>query len=356
LKPEFTTSYEAGTELRFLKNRLGFDFTYYNNKSKDLIIPVSVAPTTGRNQIYLNSGSIRNTGVEISVSGTPVQTSDFSWSVNANYTRNKNTVLSIYPGLTEIPMGSQFGYLSSTVTQKYIPGLPVGALFGRTYKRYGDTGDQLNKDLPMVIGADGFPVLNPATTQQYIANSQPKWIGSLGSTFKYKSLSLYVLFDTQQGVYRYNQLANFMAAFALQKSSENREDIVVFPGVLADGTPNTKPVWLGQGVGPDGVNYGNGYYRNVYRGASETFIENASWVRLRTATLSYTLPEKFVQRSGFINNATLSFTGTNLWISTKFTGFDPESSSTSSGSVTDGFAGFTYPATKSYIFSLNVNF
>jgi TonB-linked SusC/RagA family outer membrane protein len=356
LKPEFTTSYEAGTELRFLKNRLSFDFTYYNNKSKDLIIPVSVAPTTGRSQIYLNSGSIRNTGVEISVSGTPVQTSDFSWSLNANYTRNKNTVLSIYPGLTEIPMGSQFGYLSSTVTQKYIPGLPVGALFGRTYKRYGDTGDQLNKDLPMVIGADGFPVLNPATTQQYIANSQPKWIGSLGSTFKYKSLSLYVLFDTQQGVYRYNQLANFMAAFALQKSSENREDIVVFPGVLADGTPNTKAVWLGQGVGPDGVDYGNGYYRNVYRGASETFIENASWVRLRTATLSYTLPEKFVQRSGFINNATISFTGTNLWISTKFTGFDPESSSTSSGSVTDGFAGFTYPATKSYIFSLNVNF
>ena len=356
LKPEFTTSYEAGTELRFLKNRLSFDFTYYNNKSKDLIIPVSVAPTTGRSQIYLNSGSIRNTGVEISMSGTPVQTTDFSWSVNANYTRNKNTVLSIYPGLTEIPMGSQFGYLSSTVTQKYIPGLPVGALFGRTYKRYGDDGDQLNKDLPIVIGADGFPVLNPATTQQYIANSQPKWIGSLGSTFKYKSLSLYVLFDTQQGVYRYNQLANFMAAFALQKSSENREDIVVFPGVLADGTPNTKPVWLGQGVGPDGVNYGNGYYRNVYRGASETFIENASWVRLRTATLSYTLPEKFVQRSGFINNATISFTGTNLWISTKFTGYDPESSSTSSGSVTDGFAGFTYPATKSYIFSLNVNF
>jgi TonB-linked SusC/RagA family outer membrane protein len=356
LKPEFTTSYEAGTELRFLKNRLSFDFTYYNNKSKDLIIPVSVAPTTGRNQIYLNSGSIRNKGVEISASGTPVQTSDFSWSVNANYTRNKNTVLSIYPGLTEIPMGSQFGYLSSTVTQKYVPGLPVGALFGRTYKRFGDTGTELNKSLPIVIGADGFPVLNPATTQQYIANSQPKWIGSIGSTFKYKSLSLYVLFDTQQGVYRYNQLANFMGAFALQKSSENREDFVVFPGVTADGAPNTKSVWLGQGVGPDGVNYGNGYYRNVYRGGSETFIEDASWVRLRTATLSYALPEKFVQRSGFINNATISFTGNNLWLSTKFTGFDPESSSTSSGSVTDGFAGFTYPATKSYIFSLNVNF
>ena len=356
LKPERTVSYETGTELRFLKNRLSLDFTYYNNKSTDLIIPVNVDVATGYDKIYLNSGSIRNRGVEISLSGTPIQTSDFSWTVNANYTRNKNTVLSVYPGLTEIVMGSQFGYLSSTVTQKYIPGLPVGALFGRTYKRLGGTGTEVDTSLPMVIGADGFPVLNPATTQQYIANSQPKWIGSLGSTFKYKNLSLSFLFDTQQGVYRYNQLANFMGAFALQKSSENRNDIVVFPGVLADGTPNTKAVWLGQGVGPDGVNYGNGYYRNVYRGASETFIEDASWIRLRTATFSYSLPQKFVQRSGFLNNATISFTGNNLWLSTDFTGFDPESSSTNSGSVTDGFAGFTYPATRSYIFSLNVNF
>ncbi|MET1056339.1 MAG: SusC/RagA family TonB-linked outer membrane protein [Pedobacter sp.] len=356
LRPEKTKSYEAGTELRFFKNRLGLDLTYYNNKSTDLIIPVNVPVATGYDKIYLNSGSIRNRGLEISLSGTPLQSRDFSWTVNANYTHNKNTVLSIYPGLTEIVMATQFGYLSSTVTQKYIPGMPVGALYGRTYKRYGDTGTTLNTDLPMVIGADGFPVLNSATTQQYIANSQPKWIGSIGNTFKYKNWSLYALFDTQQGVYRYNQLANFMAAFALQKSSENREDFVVFPGVLADGTPNTKSVWLGQGLGPDGVNYGNGYYRNVYRGASETFIEDASWVRLRTATLSYNLPAKFVQRSGFLNGATLSFTGNNLWISTKFTGFDPESSSTNSGSVTDGFAGFTYPAIRSYIVSLNVNF
>jgi hypothetical protein len=65
---------------------------------------------------------------------------------------------------------------------------------------------------------------------------------------------------------------------------------MVFDGVLADGSKNTKAVWLGQGVGPDGVDYGAGYYRNRYRGISENFVEDASWVRLRTATLSYTLP------------------------------------------------------------------
>ncbi|MBO9634771.1 MAG: SusC/RagA family TonB-linked outer membrane protein [Chitinophagaceae bacterium] len=360
LKPEFTTSYEAGFELRFLKNRIGIDFTYYNNTSKDLIIPVKVPVTSGYDQIYLNSGSIRNQGVEISVNATPVQTKDFTWEARVNFTSNKNKVLDIYPGLTEIPLADQFGYLSATVTQKYIPGYPVGALFGRTYKRYfgSDKEDAMNldKSRPIVIGANGFPVLNPASKQQYIANSQPKWIGSFSSTFHYKNFTLGFLFDAQQGVYRYNQLANFMASFALQKGSEDRNDIKIFDGVLADGTRNTKPVWLGQGVGPDGVDYGNGYYRNVYRGASETFIENASWIRLRTLNIGYTIPAEIVQRSGFINGATISVAGNNLWLHTKYTGYDPESSSTSSGSVADGFSGFTYPAVRSFLVSLNLNF
>ena len=360
LRPEFTTSYEGGVELRFLNNRLGLDFTYYNNTSKDLIIPVKVPVTSGYDQIYLNSGSIRNKGVEISVNGNVIQSKDFSWDLRVNYTRNSNKVLSIYPGLTETVMGSQFGYLSSTVTQKFVPGLPVGALFGRNYARYyGDKTENplvLEKDLPMIIGANGFPVLNPTSKQQYIANSQPKWIGSLSSTFRYKNISLSFLFDTQQGVYRYNQFENFLGSFGLNEQSADRNTTKVFPGVLANGTPNTKAVWLGMGTGPDGVNYGNGYYRNYYRGASETFIQDASWFRLRTVSLSYQLPSKLVERSGFLTGISVTLTGNNLWLDTKWTGFDPEASSTNSGSVVDGFSGFTYPATRSYLASINLNF
>ncbi len=360
LRPEFTTSYEGGLELSFLRNRLGLDLTYYNNTSKDLIIPVNVPVTSGYSSIYLNSGSIRNKGVEISLSGTPIQTKNFSWEVRVNYTANRNKVLSIYPELTEMIMASHFGYLSASVTQKNIPGRPVGDLYGRTYMRYfgNDTEDPavLDKSHPIVIGANGFPVLNPASKQQYIANTQPRWIGNFSSTLRYKGFSLYMLFDAQQGVYRYNQFANFLASFALQKGAENRNDIVVFDGVLADGSKNTKAVWLGQGVGPDGVNYGNGYYRDVYRGASETFIENASWIRLRTLSLGYSLPESLIKRTGFIQGASLNLTGTNLWINTEYSTFDPESSSFSSGSVVDGFSGFTYPATRSFIISLNLNF
>ncbi len=228
----------------------------------------------------------------------------------------------------------------------------MGTLWGRTFARYyGDKVEDptvLEKDLPIIIGPNGFPVLNRTSKQQYIANTQPKWIGSLSSNLRYKNFMLSFLFDTQRGVYRYNQFANFLASFALQQGSLDRNDTKVFDGVLADGTPNTKPVWLGQGTGPDGVDYGAGYYRLYYRGASENFIEDASWLRLRTLSVGYTLPATFVQKSGFLNGASLTFTGNNLWLDTKWSTFDPESSSTSSGNVADGFSGFTYPATRSY--------
>jgi hypothetical protein len=319
-----------------------------------------VPVTSGFEQVYLNAGSIRNKGVELSVNGTPIDTKDFTWNFRVNYTRNRNKVLEIYPGLTEISLESQFGYLSSTVTQKFIPGFPVGALFGRTFQRYyGDKTEDpmiLEKDLPIVIGDDGFPVLNSASKQQYIANSQPKWIGSLSTSLRFRQFMLSLLFDTQQGVYRYNQFANFLGAFGLNKESENRNQMIVFDGVLEDGTPNTKEVYLGQGEGPDGEDYGNGYYRNVYRGASEIFIEDASWIRLRTVSLGYAVPAKFAQKSGFLQGANITFSVNNAWLHTKWSTFDPESSSTSSGSVTDGFSGFTYPATRNYILSVNLNF
>lgn len=358
LRPEFTTSYEGGAELRFFGNRLGIDFTYYNNTSKDLIIPVKIPISSGFDQIYLNAGSIRNKGVEVSLNGYPVQQKNLEWEVRVNYTRNRNKVLEIYPGLTEISVASHFGYLSSTVTQKYIPGFPVGALFGRSYMRYygTDTEDPMRVDYgrPLLIGANGFPVIN--TRQKYIGNSQPKWIGSIYNALHYRQFSLSVLFDAQQGVQKYNQMANFMSAFGIAKYSENRTETMVFNGVLADGSPNTKAVYLGQGVGPDGVNYGNGFYRNIHRGISENFIEDASWIRLRNVSATYSLPSAWLTKTRFISGASLTLTGNNLWLHTDFTGFDPEGSSYSAGSVVDGFTGFTYPSTRSYIVTVNLTF
>jgi len=334
------------------------DFTWYTNTSKDLIIPVNIPVSTGFEAVTLNAGSIRNKGFEISLFGMPVKQKDFSWETRVNYTRNRNEVLGIYPGLTEIIAGSQFGYLSSTVTQKYIPGYPVGALFGRSYARYYGTATEdpllIDKSRPILIGANGFPVIS--TKQKYLANTQPKWIGNIYNSIRFKQFGLSFLFDAQQGLYRYNQMSNFMAAFGIAKFTENRTETVVFDGVTADGKANTKPVYLGQGKDATGTDYGNGFYRNVYRGVSELFIENASWIRLRNVSLSYRVPEDIIAKSKFISGVNISLTGNNLWLNTDYSGFDPEASSNSSGSVVDGFSGFTYPATRSYLVTLSVNF
>ncbi|MEP6927980.1 MAG: TonB-dependent receptor, partial [Ginsengibacter sp.] len=358
LKPERTKTFEIGTELRFFNNRLSLDFSWYKLNSREQILPVSVSPTAGFTTFIINAGEIENKGVELSLSANPVRSENFRWDVTVNFSANTNKVLSLNEGLKEIVIGSQFGYGGSTPTVKYVPGYAVGNIYGRTYQRYyggkAEDGVTLQRGLPILIGANGFPVRDAG--QRLLGNSQPKWIGGITNTLSYKNFSLSFLWDTQQGQYRYNQLGNFEAAFGIAKYTENRNDIKVFDGVLADGTRNTKPVWLGQGTGPDGVNYGSaGFYRSVYRGVTENFIEDASWVRLRNLSLSYNLPESILKK-GIIKNATVSLTGNNLLLITDYTGFDPESSSTSSGNNVDAFSGFTYPALRSYLISINLNF
>jgi TonB-linked SusC/RagA family outer membrane protein len=361
LRPEFTNTAELGTELRFLNDRLGMELTVYQQKSKDLLVPVAVSTTTGFDMAYVNAGEINNKGLEVTLSAMPVRTKDFSWDLRVNFSTNRNRVVRLNEGLNEIAISSQSGYLNSAVTTKLVPGMAYGALYGRTYKRYygSETPDKitLRKDLPLLIGADGFPILDDASNQRYLGNSLPKWISSTTQTFRYKSLSLSLLIDVRRGQYKYNQLSNFQSAFGESKITENRDQTIVFNGVLADGTVNTKPVYLGQAVGPDGVNYGAGFYRNVYRGSSENFIEDASWVRLRSASLSYILPGHLLSATKTFTGATVSFTGNNLWMNTKYTGFDPETSSSAAGNnASDSFSGFTYPATRSFLFSLNLQF
>jgi len=363
LKPEFTSTFEAGAELRFFQNRLGVDFTWYTSKSTDLLMSVPIPSSSGYDVFYTNAGAIRNRGVEISLSGTPVKGRNFNWDVRVNFSTNRNRVLALRDDVDEVVVGSQFGYASSDATMKYIVGYPVGAIFGRSYARYYGNDPEpdltIDKSRPILIQSSGslagFPVIN--TTQKYLGNAQPNWIGAITNSFSYKGIGLSFLIDVRQGVQKYNQFANFMAAFGASKMTENRDETRVFDGVFSDGKPNDIPVYLGQGEGPDGRDYGNGYYRNVFRGVTEEFIEDASWVRLRNVSLSYQLPSRLLERTRFISGVNITLTGNNLWLHTDYTGFDPESSSFNAGNnAADAFAGFTYPAVRSFLASINVTF
>lgn len=360
LRPEFTNTVEGGLEMNFFNNRLGFDVTYYHSISRDQIIPISVSSTTGYVRAAVNAGDMRNKGIELVLRGTPVENKNFSWEASLNFSANRNKILSLREGTTELTYGgSSGGYLNSPVTMKLIPGEPFGNIYGTHYLRYygNDKEDPIrtDKSRPMVIGADGFPVLAPVSSQKLLGNSQPDWIGGLTNTFSYKGLTLSTLIDARWGMERFNRLENFFVAFGIADYTANRRSYKVFEGVLADGTPNTKQVWLDQAVGPDGVNYGEGYYRRIYRAISEPFVQDASWIRLRSASLSYTLPSKWLPKKT-IRSISASVTGNNLILITDYYGLDPESISADASTNIDGTSGFTYPAARSILFTINIGF
>lgn len=367
LRPEFTDTYEVGLEMNFLDGKVRFDGNFYNSISKDQILSIPISSSTGYVNASTNIGSMRNRGIELSLGLVPVRNRNFTWNSDLNFSANRNKILSLYGADSDqIPIYSESGYVGSTVSLILVPGESYGTLYGRPYERYYTPEERaagLHESLdwdsnrPIIIGDNGFPLLAPTTTQKRMGNILPKFIAGWYNGFKYKNISASILFDGQFGHKAYNKLDNHMVSFGLTEKTLDRRDHVVFEGVLADGTPNTKEVWLGQGVDPaTGINYGNGYYRDNYRATSENFIEDLSWLKLRSASLHYDLPKDWLGSSNFIKNVTIGFTGNNLLIFTKFQGYDPENVSTSSGSNAAGFAGFTYPGIRTYMFNLNVKF
>ena len=359
LRPEFTDTYEAGLEMAFFDNRLSFDATYYYSYGRDQIIKAQITSATGFGTAAFNAGDMRNKGIELVLSGTPIRTEDFKWNIGLNFSANRNKVVKLKEGLNDIVYGAGTGgYINSPVTFKLIPGEAYGNIYGSYYMRYYgtdvDTDVKLDRSRPLLIGANGFPI-SSLTKQKLLGNSQPDWVGGLSNTFSYKNFNLATLIDARWGFERFNRLENFNSAFGIADYTADRRSYRVFEGVLADGTPNTKSVWLGQGTGPDGVAYGEGYYRLYHRSLSEPFVQDASWIRLRSVSLSYVLPKKWLPAKA-IRNASLSVTGNNLWLHTDYYGLDPESVSADSGSIVDGSSGMTYPAAKSFLFTLNVGF
>ncbi|WP_210490519.1 SusC/RagA family TonB-linked outer membrane protein [Rufibacter aurantiacus] len=330
LRPETTTSIEFGSELHFFQSRLTVDATYYRSRSKDQIIPVPTSVTAGLLSYTTNAGEIQNTGVELLVSGTPVKINEFSWDVVLNWSTNKSKVLSITPAVPEII------FQDDRIMNKLVVGGSAGDLYGRPFLR-DDQGR-------LIIGTNGLPTLSPATPLIKVGNALPDWQGGITNTITWKGLSLTALIDIRQGGDVYDVSLRNRIRNGIDIRTENRYQQIIFNGVNANGEPNTIPVVLDENF------YRNG---NSFNDASDVLLQDASWVRLRNAQLSYTLPASVIGKSPF-KSIRLNVTGNNLFLITPFEGFDPETPTYGSGSNALGYTGYGIPAVRSYTFGLNV--
>jgi TonB-linked SusC/RagA family outer membrane protein len=341
LRPERTKSAEAGIDLAFLESRFGLTFTVYRTNTVDQIIPVNVSSATGYGSRFVNSGEVENRGVEISTYITPIRRDDLTWTINANWSRNRNEVISLYEGLDNILLNSYQGGVTTNATV----GRPFGMIRGADYV-YNDNGQR-------IVGANGFYLRTP-TANEEIGNPNPDWIGGVSNTLTYKGVSLYFLVDTRYGgqlfsLDRYYGLATGIYAETAginDLGNESRLPVeegggVILPGVKEDGSVNDIRV--------SNTNYGlYGYRRNPPAG----FIYDASFVKLREVSLTYSLPATLMSRIRPFKGIDISLVGRNLWIIHKnLPDSDPEEN-LGAGNTGIGYQSGAYPTTRNVGFNL----
>jgi TonB-linked SusC/RagA family outer membrane protein len=333
LRPERTKGVEAGLEMRFFKSRFGFDLTVFNQRSIDQILQIPVSNTTGFSRLVDNSGEITNEGIELGVDITPVQTKNFSWTINANWSTFSGKVNSVAEGIGEI-----ITYDGFYIVNKLVPGGNVGDLYGFKYRRH-ESGQ-------LLIDANGFPVTN-TTEYVKVGNALPDWLGGLTNTITWKGLRLSGLLEWKHGGDIYDLSLRNSIRNGNIKMTERRHEEVIFKGVTADGQPNTKAVEI----------EGENFYRSELRfpSASEVLLQDGSWLRVRNVSLSYSLPKSILARLPFTALA-VNLTGNNLYLNTPYRGYDPEASQFGAGSNAFGFAGLTTPGIRNYTVGLNVTF
>lgn len=340
LKPERQIGTEIGLDLRLYNGRINIDYTYYNQKSVDILLSKPIAPSSGFRFIYTNAGEMVNKGHELSINTTPVKLENgFQWDLGFNFTRNVNEVLKLDEGVDEINIETAFSSIGSFA----IVGDPYGALYGSRWKRTSD--GQL-----LIDPNTGLPLLDPSRGN--IGNPFPDYLLNIRNTFSFAGFELSALLDIREGGDIWCGTCARLNRLGRTELSAAREETYVIEGILADA--NGESTGQANTIAIPASEYFQGYVGD--RGAAvEQAVFDGSWVRLRELTLNYNMDMGMFEKSIF-KSLTLYVTGRNLWLSTDYPGVDPETSLTGSGSNVNGFDYFNNPGTKSWIFGLRAGF
>ena len=354
LRPEIVTSWEIGLELKMFKNRLHADVAFYDSVTKDLISQMPVSYANGVNYVYVNAGSIRNLGVEASVDGTVIKTRDLQWKLGANFTRNRNTVVSLGDGIDSwiVAQYSTHAYMTA------YEGGSLTSMYGKAYVRAPEGSVAIDSDGNMV-DVSGMLVLDSqnlpqtSTDLHYLGDCAPKWKGGFNTTLKWKNLSFYAGFDGQVGghVFSYtNWVLNYRGKGVA--TLEGREGGLIPVGVRETGDGNY--VINTTAIDPANINT---YYHNKYdqTNAEANFV-STQFLKLREIRLEYTIPKRLLAKTKVVSQASVSVYGNNLWCWTEFPGFDPEGVTMRGSAVIPGFEILQMPSAAQFGATLNLVF
>ncbi|HQG77560.1 MAG TPA: SusC/RagA family TonB-linked outer membrane protein [Bacteroidales bacterium] len=341
LSPALSTELEFGADLRFFQGRLGLEFTYYNQKTTDDILSASISRTSGFLTTSVNIGELSNKGIELLITATPVQ-GPVTWDVSLNLAKNKNKVIQLSEGVTEINVEEP---RTRTVYIKHIVGYPFGMITGYRQK----TDDHGN----LVYESNGSPVRSDV--YEILGNGVADWTGGLNNSITWKRIRLDALIDFKFGGDIYSGTNVRLTQWGLHKQTlVDREGGKVVKGVTQTGTDaNGKPIYEDFTLTLD-QEQTRQYWGNLGERAQENFIYDASFIKLRQVSLEYSLPVKLLTKTPFTNLA-VSFVGRNLAILFKnIENVDPESNYTDSNA--QGLDYFGMPTTRTYGFNLRVTF
>lgn len=345
LNPSETSQTEFGMDLRLFKNRIAIDAAYFISNDGPSIFSLPISSTSGYTSALVNGIKTQKKGYEISVTGSPIQTADFSWDVLANYSTFEERLTDIYPGITSL---NTF--------------LKVG---DRTDKLYGSAF--VHAPDGQIINSGGVPLKLSGAQSQYLGNTNPDFVFGLNNKFTYKNVSLSVLFDGRIG----GKIINYTQ----QQAYRGGRHIGTTQGIFAEARPQDAlgvKAFVGQGVVVSNgvaIKYdANGNVTNFselqfspnttktyvqdyvgrYYNTNEGNLMSRSFGMLKEVVLGVKLPTKWFGKA--VSGANVSFVGRNLLY------FAEKKDIDLSQYLTDGTSSPQTPSVRSYGVNLNFTF
>ncbi|MFN9688644.1 MAG: SusC/RagA family TonB-linked outer membrane protein [Bacteroidota bacterium] len=295
LKPELTTSLEFGFDGRFFDNRMGLDVTFYKTNSINQLLSLPLAPASGFSNQYINAGDIENSGVELTLTGSPIKKNDLTWDVMLNYARNVNAIVALHPDIKQTFISSGFVRTAGVLVKE-------GGAYGDLYA----DGWARTPSGQLIMDGAGKPLVS--STQEYLGNFNPKFTLGLNNAFSFGKIRLNVLVDARiGGVMTSGSDASLAFDGSSAITTAYREGGWVLPGVTLSNNeyiPNTYPI------------NAETFWTTVSKGRyswGQVFTYDATNVRIREAAVGYDI----TINSQYVKKATLSIVARNLFFLAK---------------------------------------